>query len=352
MNERAVSREQFDRVFLLTAACLLIASASDAAKTCSAEAGWMVSRAAECLEENDPGCAKLKLDPLLEKEPSCAKALFIRGWIYEYHDGKIEHGRAMQEKALDLDPKLSDFWEERAHAIESGLSSQAFSHFDLEFYGAEDRDKAWDAVKYLNEMFGDLGSFFGVSPPKRIPVIVFTTQEFLDAWRAPFIGGFFDKRDGKIRLRVDEVPGGDAEFRHRARHELTHAFINQLYPHDLPSWASEGIAEFCARQGSAGYWKENRLEEIRQLCKNKEWLTMAKIQEAIAKKRESPFVIERAYLESEALVLWVAKERGESWVPRVVNYLRDHGGSFDDAFLAVVGITPDAAMEELHHAWE
>jgi tetratricopeptide (TPR) repeat protein len=352
MNQPAVSSKQFSRLFLLPAACLLIASFAQAANKCSEEARYMISGAAECLEHDDPGCAKLKLDPVLEKEPNCSDALFIRGWITQYHDGKVEEGRAMQEKALELDPKLGDFWEERAHAIESHLTSQSFSHFDLEFYGAEDRDKAWDAVKYLNEMYADLGSFFGASPPARIPVIVFTAEEFLDAWRAPFIGGFFDKRDGKIRLRVDDMPKADEEFRHRARHELTHAFVYQLYPHDLPSWASEGFAEFCARQGTGEFWKENRLEEIRKLCRNSDWLTLRQIQEAISKKRVSVLVIQQAYLESEALVLWVAKERGESWVPHSITYLHDHGGTFDDAFVAVVGITPNTAMEELHHAWE
>jgi len=313
----------------------------------------MVARAARCLQHDDVGCAKLKLDPVLEKEPECAQALFIRGWILQYRDGETEKGRAMEEKALELEPKLTAFWENRGHAIESHLSSEAFSHFDVQFYGSEDRDKAWDAVKYLNEMFGDLSSFFGMATTGRIPVIVFTTEEFLDAWRAPFIGGFFDKRDGKIRLRVDEMPAGDEEFRHRARHELTHAFVYQLYPHDLPPWASEGIAEFCARQNtSGGFWKENRLEEIRKACRNEEWLSLEAIQEAIAKKRVRASVIQRSYLESEALVLWVAKDHGESWVPKVISQLREHGGSFDEAFLAVIGVSPQEEMERLRHSWE
>ncbi len=228
----------------------------------------MSGKAAECLEHQDPGCAKIKLDPVLEKEPDCAEALFIRGWIYEYYDQKTEKGRAMQDQAMKLDPALSDFWEKRGHSIESQLTSQQFSHFDLQFYGAEDRGKAWDAVKYLDEMYNELGSAFGTFPTQRIPVIVFTTEEFMDAWRAPFIGGFFDKRDGKVRIRVDEMPGGDEEFRHRARHEFTHAFIHHIYPHDLPSWVSEGIAEFYARSGGGGaFWKEDRLDQIRKRCK-------------------------------------------------------------------------------------
>ncbi len=313
----------------------------------------MTAKAADCLNRQDPGCAKIKLDDVLRREPNCAEALFIRGWILQYDDDKPEAGQALQERALKLSPELSDFWEKRGHFIESQLTSQEFSHFDIQFYGAEDRTKVWDAVKYLNDMYDELASLFGTFPPRHIPVIVFTTEEFMDAWRAPFIGGFFDKRDGKVRIRVDEVPGGDAEFRHRARHEFTHAFMYQIYPHELPSWVSEGVAEFYAGLNpSNGFWKDDRLEQIRKICKNEEWLTLETIQEAIAKKRVSPWVVQQSYLESEALVLFVAKERGDSWVPKLMNHLREHGGTFDAAFETVIGKTPSVAMEQLHHSWE
>jgi len=333
--------------------CLFLCRLAWAAKTCSEEALYRVSRAADCLEQKDPGCAKIKMDGLLKREPNCAEALFMQAWILDNYDGQPEAGRVLQRKALKLNPDLSNFWEERGHFIESQLTSQQFSHFDVQFYGAEDRNKAWDAVKYLNDMYDELGSIFGMFPAQRIPVIIFTTDEFLDAWRAPFIGGFFDKRDGKVRIRVDEMPGGDEEFRHRARHEFTHAFMRHIYPHDLPSWVSEGVAEFYARSGSsAAFWKDDRLEQIRKLCKNGEWLPMDQIQEAISKKRVSPYVMQRAYLESEALVIFVSKERGDSWIPNVMTYLKDHGGTFEDAFQIVLGATPSDMMERLHHQWE
>ena len=49
-------------------------SRAEASKSCSPEADYMVSRAAECMEHEDAGCAKLKLDPILEKEPTCPGA--------------------------------------------------------------------------------------------------------------------------------------------------------------------------------------------------------------------------------------------------------------------------------------
>jgi len=65
-----------------------------------------------------------------------------------------------------------------------------------------------------------LGSRFGVFPAERTPVIIFTTEEFWEAWSAPgWLGGFFDNRDGRVRVRMDPPPGGDEEFRRRLRHE-------------------------------------------------------------------------------------------------------------------------------------
>lgn len=299
------------------------------------------------------GCAKLKLESVLQREPRCGAAVFVQGWILEYFDHQPQDGQALQEQAMELDPKLKDFWEERGHAIEAGMSRQSFSEFDVQFEGAQNRDKAWDAVRYLNEMRLDLGNFFGQVPKKRIPVIVFTTGEFLEAWRAPFIGGFYDRSDGKIRLRVDEVPGGPEEFKHRARHELTHAFVHQLYGRDLPSWASEGIAEFCARNGvSQGFWKDDRLEQIRKTRRGYPWLTLDKIHQVILTKRGTVLDMQLAYLESEAFVIWVAKDRGDSWIPRVLQAMKDSGGSFEQAYESLFRVAPGVDFERLRRYWE
>ena len=83
-----------------------------------------------------------------------------------------------------------------------------------------------------------------------------------------------------------------------------------------------------------------------------DWLSLGQIQEAISKKQKSPYLIQQAYLESEALVLWVAKDQGESWIPRVITQWREHGGTFDEAFKVVLGVTVESELERLRHAWE
>src|SRR5204863_9359801 len=159
------------------------------------------------------------------------------------------------------------------------MTSQDFSHFHLEFNGAEQRDQAWEAVKSLDGVYNELGSRFGVFPEKHFTVIIFTSDEFWEAWNAPmWLGGFFDSRDGQVRVRIEPPPGGDEEFRRRMRHEFTHAFINRLYSKELPVWFQEGVAQFYAYSSpSNGFWKDNRLEELRKSMKVAPWMDLNRV---------------------------------------------------------------------------
>src|ERR1035438_7714373 len=95
-----------------------------AGKTCTEEGLYMGSKAADCLQQHDSGCAKIKVGAVLDREPNCAEALFIQSWILQYYDNKPEEARDIQQRALKLNPDLSDFWEKRGHVIESELPSQ------------------------------------------------------------------------------------------------------------------------------------------------------------------------------------------------------------------------------------
>jgi len=322
----------------------------------SAEAVDLLTKAIAAYEHEDYGAAKTNMALALEREPNFAEAYMLKG-LLQYREGLIDEANASFKRALDLNPRLPETMRERlekqAHEVEGGLTEQDFSHFHLQFHGAEQRDKAWQSVKYLDEAYNYLGSHFGVFPPEKVPVIIFTSEEFWEAWNAPlWLGGFFDKRDGKVRVRIDDPPGGEEEMRRRLRHEFTHAFIYQLYPKDLPLWFQEGVAQYYAYANpSDSFWKDNRLEELRKTTKGAPWEDMDKIQSVISKKDVSPGLIYLAYLESEALALYVAKERGDSWVPNVLERLK-RGVSFDNAFQQVVGVPPARIMEQLRRSWE
>jgi tetratricopeptide (TPR) repeat protein len=322
----------------------------------SAEAAHYLSKAMAAYDSEDYGAAKTELALALEREPNFAEAYILKGLLL-YHDDKVEEANAAFKHANDLNPRLSqemrDHLEKQAHDVEQGLTQQDFSHFHIQFHGADQRSKAWESVGYLDEAYNYLGSCFGAFPPEKITVIIFTSEEFWEAWSAPtWLGGFFDKRDGKVRVRIDSPPGGDEEMKRRLRHEFTHAFIHQLYDKDLPLWFQEGVAQYYAYANPTdSFWKDTRLKELQKLTQGAPWMDMARIQEAIAKKNVSPGYIYLAYLESEALALYIAKDHGDSWVPSLLTHLRE-GSNFETAFQQTVGVTPTVAMEHLHQSWQ
>ena len=316
---------------------------------------WL-SKAVAAYDREDYGAAKTNVAIALEREPNFAEAYLLKGML-AYRDGNVDDANADFKRAMTLNPHLpADLrgqLEKQAREIEAGLTQQDFAHFTLQFHGADERDKAWQAVKSLDDIYNEMGSLFGVFPSQKISVIIFNTEEFWDAWNAPsWLGGFFDKRDGKIRVRMDAPQGGDDEYLRRLRHEFTHAFLYQLYPNELPVWFNEGAAQFYAyKNPTDSFWKDKRLEELRKIMKGAPRLNLAKMQDVIAKKNVSPGLIYLAYLESEAFVLYVAKEHGDAWIPSFIAALRQ-GASFDAAFQQVVGIAPAAVLDQLHHSWE
>ena len=319
--------------------------------SCSPESQMLVSKASVCFDHQDFGCAKLALEKALNRQPDCAQALQLDSFVLE-RDGKKEEAAAMRERALSIDPSLKDFWEKRGHYIEEEvMTTQEFAHFVVKFNGGEDRDNAWKAVQNLDAAYDFLVSRFGEEPPKKIEVIVYTGQEFVDAWRAPFIGGFFDRRDGKVRVRIDDIANGEDIFRVICRHEFTHAFMYQLYAKELPLWFVEGTAEFYGYfDTSNSFWKDDRLEKIRKTVRPYPVPDLATMNDSI-KRKKNLLNTYLGYQYGQALVMYVAKDHGDSWIPACLTQLRA-GKSFEEAFQDVVGVTPDHAMEQLQKSWE
>jgi hypothetical protein len=343
------------RAFLLILAliCVFFPPLSGANAGDSREAVQWLAKGVDAYDKEDYGAAKTSLQMALQLQPNFSEAYLLKGML-EYHDGDQAKAEASWKRALELNPQLPDKMrnrlEKRAHEIESNLSAQDFSHFVLQFHGADQRDQAWQTVKYLDEAYNDLGSRFSSFPEKKFTVIIFTTDEFWEAWNAPgWLGGFFDSRDGRVRLRIDSPPGGDDEMRRRIRHEFTHAFVNRLYSKELPVWFQEGIAQFYAYAETDNSWKDRRLEQLSREMKNAPLMDMAKLERTIKTKDSHPGLVYLAYLESEGLILSVAKARGDSWIQSVMERVRN-GSSFESAFNEVIGLSAAEMLDKYRHA--
>src|SRR5258708_26369549 len=91
-------------------------------------------KALDAYDRKDFGAAKTSLAMALQTEPNFSEAYLLRGML-EYNDGQVEKATASWQRALQLNPRLPQDMrkelEKKAHAIESHLTEQDFSHFHL-----------------------------------------------------------------------------------------------------------------------------------------------------------------------------------------------------------------------------
>jgi hypothetical protein len=130
------------------------------------------------------------------------------------------------------------------------------AHVDLYFYPEED-ELARLALAYAEESFPLLVERFGHTPPRRIPLIIYSSHaDFEQTNILPFFPpeGILGVTEYLKQRVVVPFQGSYSEFRHTIRHELVHAFqlsvgteAFQRYPRGrpaIPLWWSEGLAEF------------------------------------------------------------------------------------------------------------
>jgi|WetSurMetagenome_2_1015567.scaffolds.fasta_scaffold00094_15 tetratricopeptide (TPR) repeat protein len=180
-------------------------------------------------------------------EFTCRKYLaFAR---YYTHD--LEKSISNAEKALALrkDPQLEAFLarllrEKQAHR---NFVQESSSHFRIEYDGYEHGSISRAVIGMLEEAYSTIGKDLDYYPVNQITVILYTKYDFHDVTHAPgWIGGFFDKRDGKIRVPVRGVKGKEAMLRIVLFHEYVHAVIYSITK-NCPLWANEGLAEYYAK---------------------------------------------------------------------------------------------------------
>ena len=324
----------------------------------------LYNQASSAYEQHDFGTAGTNLDAALQLEPNFSEAYLLKGML-EYQEGQPTRAKALMQRAAELNPLLSaeirSALQQRALAAENHLTSQDFAHFHLEFLGAERRDDAWEAVQELDEAYNELGSVFGVFPPGKIPVIILTGPQYQAVWLHPaWEAGFYSALDGHIRIRLDQTRGGPSDYRRRLRHELTHAYLHAICPVALPRWFNEGVAEFYAYETPSDMqWKEDLLEKLGHTLKSTKWLSVEQIDYVHSHNNAVPAgAVALAYLEGQALVLYIAQERGESWIPSVVEHLRQTGSPESDpekfaaAFQDVAGVAPNAMLQKLYESYQ
>jgi len=127
---------------------------------------------------------------------------------------------------------------ERDASVERRFAAEATTHFQIRFDGPEQRQVVVRVGQRLEEEYQRLAEDLG-DIPTSMTVILYPPGSFekVNA-KMDWAIGFYD---GRIRVRMEEI-GTPWEERVLA-HELTHAFLHQLFGNGIPTWVHEGYAQ-------------------------------------------------------------------------------------------------------------
>jgi len=329
---------------------------------CSDRAIIEISQAIELFDRKEFQDSTNDLCGRIKAEPQCAEAWWVQSFIdfcLTERQGQaplVVRPPELRKRALEINPNLAESWQQSDLINNPDLRTQTFEHFEVRYFRPEDRDLAWDVNGYLNEICTEVGSAFGAFPHQRFLVMVYTPEAIVQNWRTISLGGFFNLADGILRIRAGGDKDPELGVQRLARREYFRAYWSTLHLKGIPGWMREGSADFYAHQDSGdGYWKDNRLEAIRLHFRsdNSQYpITLKKMEDYyLNKKIVTTLGKYDSYLQAEAMVLEIAKERGDSWIPQVVQRMQN-GENWQAAYDEVVGVPPETVLERFRKSWE
>lgn len=182
-----------------------------------------------------------------------ATVLFFLGKVY-YDTGNLESALEAWKKGLALAPDSADLRAliektTREATVEARMGKETSSRFVISYDVATETRLANDVLDILDTAYNRVGSDFEHYPDVRIPVILYTRQEFRATAAGPeWSGGVYD---GKIRLPIRGLREITPQVRAILFHEYTHVVIRELTKGNCPTWLNEGLAMLEERQESA-----------------------------------------------------------------------------------------------------
>jgi tetratricopeptide (TPR) repeat protein len=320
------------------------------------QAGWDAIKAGKSADALDAFREAIKLDPK-------NAMLRLGAGTAEFIARHDPEARAYLEQALGLDPKLTraraqlaqvhnrqgDLQEAirlyelvaaevpadagvretlerwiRERDLHERMRLEVGDHFTVSFEGAQDAAMASQALEALDRAFWRICDVFGVFPPKTIPVVLYSGEQFRDITRSPQWAAA--AYDGTIRVPMQGARNKGDDLDRVLAHEFAHALIRSMATRGLPTWLNEGLASALESDNLdwavKGLSKASRVPSLEQLS--------------------SPFSKLRggdAQVAYAASALAAKRLLDQAGGPAIANLLRDLGGSvsIEDAFLHRIG---------------
>lgn len=277
---------------------------------------------AEFLQRRDAD-AKQHLETALELEPGFTRARAQLAHVLK-RQGDLQEAIRQLEIVADEAPRdervreLLGRWT-RERDLHDRMLTTVGNFFTVSFEGAQDAAMASQALDALNRAYWRITDVFGAMPPKSVPVVLYSGEQFQDITRSPkWAAAAFD---GIIRVPMKGAGEKGDDLDRVLAHEFTHALVRSLATQGLPAWLNEGLASVLESDDLE--WADNRLARATAVPP----LT----------KLNAPFM---TLTGAEAQLAYAASARAakrlldEAGGPAVANLLRDLGDgvAFEAAF--------------------
>ena len=222
-----------------------------------------------------------------------------------YNQGNIKEAVRCWKEALSLNPELNEIKKRletlgNELTIEEKFRNKQFMYFDVKYEGYEKNDLAWKVVEILREAYTQLGHDFKYYPRQKIPVIIYTKEQFQQATGTPdWIGGLYD---GIIRVTASTIEGKTRQLENTLYHEYTHALLHQKTGNNLPLWLNEGIAQFM--EPGNNIKKRNEITFLKKCLNDGTFITLSDLNNALL-QRNNRERLNLAYIEAKNLVQYI-----------------------------------------------
>ncbi len=204
---------------------------------------WLGAGLAEFLQRRDAE-AKIHFLHALDLDPKLTMARAAVAQIVKREGDLAEAIRLYEIVAGEMPADTAvrdtlDRWK-RERDLHERMRLDVGDHFTVSFDGPEDATMASLAQESLNRAFWRVCDVFGAFPPKTIPVVLYSGEQFSDITRAPQWAAA--AYDGIIRVPMRGA-GEQAEDLDRVlAHEFVHALVRSMAPQGVPAWLNEGLA--------------------------------------------------------------------------------------------------------------
>jgi len=190
------------------------------------------------------------LDQTLGLDPRSSVTYLLLGRAY-YADGRMPEALDALSKSITLGggEQATALWNKvgREWQIEQQMENEVSGHFHLAFVDDDQIVQlAKEVLKKLEKAYIELGSDLAYYPDVRVPVLLYSSEDFSEVTRSPhWAGGIYD---GKIRLPLGGMRQMTESLEGLLYHEYTHVLVHFMADGQAPAWLNEGLAELAERR--------------------------------------------------------------------------------------------------------